>query len=76
MRPHESLSRGKRGNIPDEMQRAKYWADLLCKAVYKYDIYILAKYNLDSRNENAIKDEKARRMLEEAILRYEEIFKH
>jgi hypothetical protein len=36
----------------------------------------MAKYNLDSRNKNAIKEEKARRILEEAIERYEEIFKH
>ena len=72
----ENLSQGKSVIIPDEMHRAKYWCDLLYKAVDKNDIYILAKYNLDSRNKNAIKEEKARKMLEEAIERYEEIFQH
>jgi|WetSurMetagenome_2_1015567.scaffolds.fasta_scaffold1341054_1 hypothetical protein len=60
--------------IPDEMKRAKYWANLLDKATDKYDIYILAKSNLDSTNKNSIKREKAKKILEEAIKRYEEIY--
>jgi hypothetical protein len=70
-----TLSQGKTEAIPSEMERAKYWADLLYKAVDKYDIYVLAKYNLDSNNRNAIKQEKARKILEEAIKRYEEVYK-
>ncbi len=59
--------------IPDEMQRAKYWADLLYNAIDKRDVYLLAKNNLDITNQNAIKQAKAKRILEEAIQRYEEI---
>jgi len=59
--------------IPDEMERAKYWADLLNKAIYKYDVYLLAKNNLKSSNKNALKQPKAKRILAEAIKRYEEI---
>ncbi len=76
MSSHDNLSHGKSVIIPDEMKRAKYWADLLNKAVYKHDIYTMAKYNLDNRNKNALKEEKAKRILEEAIERYEEIFRH
>lgn len=72
---HGTLPPGKAEAIPGEMERAKYWADLLYKAVDKYDIYVLAKYNLDSNNRNAIKQEKARKILEEAIKRYEEVYK-
>ena len=75
MKLHGTLSPGKAEAIPGEMERAKYWADLLYKAVDKYDIYVLAKYNLDSNNRNAIKQEKARKILEEAIKRYEEVYK-
>ena len=74
MKPHEALSPGQDPYIPGEMERARYWADLLYKAVDKYDIYILAKYNLDSTNHNSIRQEKAKRILEEAIKRYEEIY--
>ena len=62
--------------IPDEMERANYWADLLDKAADKYDIYTLAKRNLDSTNNNSIKKEKAKKVLEAAIKRYEEIYHH
>jgi hypothetical protein len=75
MRPNKNLSIEENAAIPDEMERAKYWTDLLYKAVDKYDIYILAKHNLDSTNRNSIKQEKARKILEEAIKRYEEIYK-
>jgi hypothetical protein len=61
--------------IPDEMQRAKYWADLLYNALDKYDVYLLAKNNLDSTNQNAIKQAKAKKILAEAIKRYEEIYR-
>jgi hypothetical protein len=74
MEPHEILSPGKNPNIPNEMERAKYWADLLYRAADKYDIYILARSNLDSTNKNAIKQEKAKKILEEAIRKYEEIY--
>ncbi len=60
--------------IPGEMQRAKYWADLLHKAIDKYDVYLLAKNNLDITNQHAIKQAKAKTILEEAIKRYEEIY--
>jgi len=65
---------GKQPLIPDELKRAKYWSDLLDKAAHKYDIYILAKRNLDRANKNSIKQEKAKKILEEAIKRYEEIY--
>jgi hypothetical protein len=44
------------------------------RAADKYDIYMLAKDNLDSTNKNAIKQEKAKKILEEAIERYEELY--
>ncbi len=74
MKPHRTTTQGMVGTIPDEMERAKYWANLLHKAVDKYDIYVLAKYNLDSKNKNAIKQGKPKKILEEAIKRYEEIY--
>lgn len=58
----------------DEMQKATYWADLLYKAIDKYDVYLLAKKNLDVTNQNAIKQAKAKKILAEAIKRYEEIY--
>ena len=62
--------------IPDEMQRAKYWADLLYNAIDKRDVYLLAKNNLDITNQNSIKQPKAKRILEKAIKQYEEIYNH
>jgi hypothetical protein len=76
MKYQEPRLQRKNGDIPDEMARAKYWADLLYKAVDKNDIYVLAKYNLDSNNKNSIKQEKAKKILEVALKRYEEIYKH
>jgi hypothetical protein len=66
----------KDSTIPDEMQRAKYWADLLYNAIDKKDVYILAKNNLDITNHNSIKQPKAKRILEKAIRQYEEIYNH
>lgn len=74
MKPHKMLE-DNGSAIPDEMQRAKYWADLLHKAIDKYDVYLLAKKNLDITNQHAIKQAKAKKILEEAIQRYEEIYR-
>jgi hypothetical protein len=74
MKPRDILPPEKHLHIPDELKRAKYWADLLDKASEKYDIYILAKRNLDRNNKNSIKQEKAKKILEEAIRRYEEVY--
>lgn len=52
MQPQQNLSKKKNATIPDEVERAKYWADLLYEAPYKYDIYIIAKNNLDNTNKN------------------------
>ena len=62
--------------IPDEMQRAKYWADLLYNAIDKRDVCLLAKKNLDITNQNSIKQPKAKRILEKVIKQYEEIYNH
>jgi hypothetical protein len=74
MEPSETSPQEKHPHISDEMKRAKYWANLLDKAIYKYDIYIIAKSNLDSTNKNSIKQEKSRKLLEKAIRRYEEVY--
>ena len=74
MEPNETSLHRKQPYIPDEMRRAKYWANLLDKATDKYDIYLLAKSNLESTNKNSIKQERAKKILEEAIERYEEIY--
>ena len=50
MEPNETSPPRKQPYIPDEMKRAKYWANLLDKATDKYDIYLLAKSNLESTN--------------------------
>jgi hypothetical protein len=63
MKPHETLSPGKISDIPDEMERARYWADLLYKVVDKRDIYDFAKSNLDCNNQNAIKKNRRKRYL-------------
>ena len=74
MEQHEISPPDKQSHIPDEMKRAKYWANLLDKAAYKNNIYLLAKENLDSANKNSIKQDKAKKILAEAIKRYEEIY--
>ena len=74
MEPNETSLPRKQHYIPDEMKRAKYWANLLDKATDKYDIYLLAKSNLESANKNSIKQERAKKILEEAIKRYEKIY--
>ncbi len=74
MKPKEAPSQRKKDNILDEMERAKYWATLLHDAISKHDIYVFAKYNLDSNNKNSIKQEKAKKILEDAIKGYEEIY--
>ena len=73
MMPNNQLS-PRDCTIPDEMQRAKYWADLLYNAIDKRDVYRLAKNNLDITNQNSIKQPKAKRILEKAIQQYEEIY--
>jgi hypothetical protein len=74
MKPHMNLKKERNAAIPCEMERAKYWADLLYRTVDKYDIYIIAKYNLYNTNKNSIKQENAKKILEDAIKRYEEIY--
>jgi hypothetical protein len=48
--------------------------NLLDKATDKSDIYALAKSNLDNTNNNSIKQEKSRKILEDATRIYEEIY--
>jgi hypothetical protein len=74
MKLHETLSPGKHPYIPGEMERARYWADLLHNVIDKSDVYDFAKSNLDSSNQNAIRKGKPKKILEEAIKRYEEIY--
>jgi hypothetical protein len=74
METNPNTSQKKHPPIPDELKRAKYWANLLAKAIDKHEIYIIAKRNLDDTNNNSIKQEKAKKILEKAIKKYEDIY--
>jgi hypothetical protein len=74
MKTYEILFPGSHGEFPDEMERARYWADLLNKVIDKHDVYVFAKSNLDSNNLNSIRKYRAKKVLEEAVKRYEEIY--
>jgi hypothetical protein len=74
MKPRKAWRDDNSENIPDEMERAKYWANLLHKAVDKHDIYHIAKHNLNNNNENGLKQDKAIKILEAALKRYEAIY--
>jgi hypothetical protein len=76
MNSQEIWSPSKNTKIPEDMERAEYWADLLCKVADKHDVYDFARSNLDRNNQNAIREKKARKILKEAVKRYEEIYRH